>query len=51
MNKYEIIWYDLEGEKARDVFMANSEEDALSKGYTKYNGNPPAKQHSIIRLD
>ena len=51
MHKYEIIWYDMESEKARDVIIANSADDALCKGFAKYNGNPPAKQHSVIQLD
>lgn len=47
--KYEIIWYDMNEEKARDIIEANSEEEALSKGYLKYNGNPPGPAHTIIK--
>lgn len=49
--KYELIWYDLEGEKARDIIIANSENEARRKGYEKYNGNPPASQVSIMRKE
>ena len=48
MSTFEIIWYDLEGEKARDIITADSTEDAIVKGYKKYNGNPPASQYSVI---
>ena len=45
--KFELIWYDLDGEKARDIIDAESEEEATQKGFLKYNGNPPAKLVSI----
>ena len=46
---FEIIWYEMTGEKARDIVTAENENDALRQGYLKYNGNPPAKMHTIIR--
>lgn len=50
MGNYELIWYDLDGEKSRDTIQANSQEEAIQKGYEKYNGNPPAKMVSAIKL-
>lgn len=50
MYSFELIWYDLEGEKGRDIVQAESEDDAIQKGYEKYNGNPPAKMVSAIKL-
>ena len=47
--KYELIWYDTEGEKARDIIEASNEEDARTKGFLKYNGSPPAELVSIIK--
>ena len=46
--KFILIWYDVEGEKARDIIEASNKEEAESKGYSKYNGNPPAKMVSIV---
>ena len=51
MKKYTLIWYDMDGEKARDTILASSKEDAQNKGFLKYNGNPPAKLVSIIEGD
>ena len=48
MMKFGIIWYDLSGEKGRDIIEADDSEDSIVKGYKKYNGNPPASQYSII---
>ena len=46
--KYLLIWYDQESEKARDHDDASSVEEAKSKGYMKYNGNPPAPLVSVV---
>ena len=47
--KAKIIWYDMNEQKAVDIIdNIKDEEDALSKGYLKYNGNPPGKMHTII---
>lgn len=46
--KYLLIWYDQESEKARDHVDASSVEEAKSKGYMKYNGNPPAPMVSVV---
>lgn len=47
--KFTLIWYDMEKEITRDNIDANSEEEAIKKGYEKYNGNPPAKLVNAIR--
>lgn len=49
--KYEIIWYDMDGEKSRDIVDADNEADAVSKGFEKYNGNPPAKLYNVNRKE
>lgn len=47
--KVKIIWYDLEGEKATDIIdNAKDIDDAISKGFIKYNGNPPAALYTTI---
>lgn len=44
-----IIWYDLEGEKAVDIIdNVNSTDEAISKAFVKYNGNPPAKLYTPV---
>ena len=47
--KYTLIWYDMEKEVTRDTVNADSEEDAIKKGYEKYNGNPPAKLVNAVK--
>lgn len=42
MSKYVLIWYDLNSEKERDEIEASTREEAIRKGFMKYNGNPPA---------
>jgi hypothetical protein len=50
--KFELIWYDLEGEKGRDIIdNALSKDDATSKGFEKYNGNPPASLVQAIPME
>ena len=40
--KYKIIWYDQNHIIQEDMpIIADSEDDARSKAYNKYNGNPP----------
>lgn len=47
--RVKIIWYDMDGEKATDIIdNATDVDDAVSKGYVKYNGNPPAKLYTTI---
>jgi hypothetical protein len=48
MMKYVLIWYDLKGEKARDLIEATSKEDATNKGFKKYHGNPPAELVEVL---
>jgi len=48
MKKYKLIWYDIDEAKQTDFIEAENEEDARKKGYSKYNGNPPAKMLSIV---
>lgn len=47
--KFTLIWYDMEKEITRDIVDASNEEEAIRKGYKKYNGNPPAKLVNAIR--
>ena len=49
--RVKIIWYDMEGEKAVDIIdNAKDMDDAISKGYKKYNGNPPAQLYTLVAL-
>ena len=45
--KYRAIWYNQESFVKIDVIEAANKEDATSKAYLKYNGNPPAPLLSI----
>lgn len=49
MNKYEVIWYDLDSEKARDVVTANSEEEAIAIATKTRGGVKPAPLTSVIK--
>ena len=49
--KCKIIWYDMEGEKGTDILEGTSEEDIVNKGFLKYNGNPPAKLYTVIKME
>lgn len=51
MKEYICFWYDQDDVKCKDTIMANSEEEALTKAYSKYNGNPPTKICSIVLKD
>ena len=47
--KYTLIWFDNEVEKGRDEMEANSEDEAIKKGFLKYDGNPPGPLVTITR--
>ena len=50
--KVKLIWYTMEEEKATDIFdNVSSKEEAIQKGYLKYNGNPPGPCVSAIELE
>ena len=51
--KYQIIWYDLDGEKKRETINnCIDDADATSKAYLKYGGadNAPAKLLTVIEI-
>lgn len=50
--KVKLIWYDMESEKATDIIdNVSSTDEAISKGYEKYNGTPPAKMVTPVVLE
>ena len=50
--KVKITWYDMESQKAVDIIdNASSEEDAINKGFLKYNGTPPANLYNTEILE
>ena len=50
--KWELIWYDMECEKKRDIVMAADSEEAIKKGYSLYGGsnNAPARLVTASRV-
>lgn len=48
MKQYKIIWFDVTKEIKTDIVSAASLEDARSKGYFLYNGNPPGTNFTIM---
>lgn len=52
MNKYKGYWYDINNTiEERTIIIADNENDAKMKFYELYNGNPPLKLLSVIRIE
>lgn len=48
--KYEVIWYDMDSEKARDTVMASNEQEAITIATKKRNGKKPAQLASAVKV-
>lgn len=47
-----LIWYDMDSEKGTDIIRdVKDVDEAVKRGYEKYNGNPPAKMYSAIVME